>query len=334
MKVLIIGGTRNVGHLLAIALLEAGHRVTVFNRGRTRDELPVAVTRIHGDRCAPAGLAPALATVDYDAVVDMALYDGGQAQRSIAQLAGRTGHYVFISTGQVYLVREGLQRPFREDDYGGGRAVPEPPTATYDHEEWLYGVEKRDAEDLLARAWRDRRFPVTTLRLPMVNSERDHFLRLYSYLLRIRDGGPVLVPDAPQHPLRHVYGADAVRAILALLARGPGRGEVYNVSQDETVGLDEWLALLAECAGEAPAPLVEMPRDELEHAGLLPDSSPFSDSWMSELDNARSKCELALRYTPLPEALTRILRHYERHPPPPPAGYRQRSRELALARRR
>ena len=164
LKILIVGGTRNVGHLLTLALLEAGHQVTVFNRGQTVDELPSAVTRIHGDRNAPAGLAQALAAADYDAVVDMVLYDSAQAQRAVAQLAGRTEHYLFISTGQVYLVREGLARPFIEEDYDGGTPVPEPEPGTYDHEEWRYGVDKRDAEDVLARAWQARRFPVTTLR--------------------------------------------------------------------------------------------------------------------------------------------------------------------------
>ena len=331
MKVLIVGGTRNVGHLLALALLEAGHQVTVFNRGQTPDDLPAAVTRIHGDRNAPAGLVPALAAAEYDAVVDMVLYDGVQAQRTVAQLAGRTGHYVFISTGQVYLVREGLARPFVEADYDGGTPVSEPAPGTYDHEEWLYGVDKRAAEDLLARAWQEERFPVTTLRLPMVNSERDHFLRLYNYLLRIRDGGPILVPDAPQYPLRHVYGHDVVRAVLALLMRGPGQGQVFNISQDETLALSAWLAMLADCAGATPAPLLEVPRAQLERAGLLPDCSPFSDTWMSELDNARSKTELGLRYTPLPDYLARIVAHHDLQQPPSPAAYRQRSSELELA---
>ncbi len=333
MKVLIIGGTRNVGHLLALALLEAGHQVTVFNRGRTPDELPAAVTRVHGDRNAPAGLAPALGAAEYDAVVDMVLYDGAQAQRTVTELAGRTGHYVFISTGQVYLVRQGLRRPFVEADYQRGSAMPEPEPGTYDHGEWRYGMEKRAAEDLLQRAWRDGRLPLSTLRLPMVNSERDHFLRLYGYLLRLRDGGPLLLPDAPQHPLRHVYGADVARAILALLTRGPGRGEVFNLSQDETPPLRDWLALLADIAGLSLPPLPEFPRADLERADLLPDCSPFSDTWMSEPDNARSKRELDMRYTPLPDCLARILRHYEEQPPPLPAGYRQRAAELAFARR-
>jgi len=38
LDVLIIGGTRNLGHLLSLELLETGHQVTVFNRGQTPDE--------------------------------------------------------------------------------------------------------------------------------------------------------------------------------------------------------------------------------------------------------------------------------------------------------
>ena len=302
MKVLIVGGTRNVGHLLTLALLEAGHQVTVFNRGQTVDELTSAVTRFHGDRNAPAGLAQALAAADYDTVVDMVLYDGAQATQAVAQLAGRTGHYLFISTGQVYLVREGLPRPFVEEDYDVGTPVPEPEPGTYDHGEWLYGVDKRAAEDVLARAWQDERFPVTTLRLPMVNSERDHFLRLYNYLLRIRDGGPILVPDAPQYPLRHVYGDDVVRAILALLARGPGRGEVFNISQDETISLSAWLAMLADCAGEKPAPswsrsLVTRWSAPACCRTVPPSAIPGCRSWTTRAAKLNSAC--AIRRCPI-----------------------------------
>ena len=39
-EILILGGTRNLGHVTALALLEAGHNVTVMNRGITPDELP------------------------------------------------------------------------------------------------------------------------------------------------------------------------------------------------------------------------------------------------------------------------------------------------------
>jgi nucleoside-diphosphate-sugar epimerase len=75
----------------------------------------------------------------------------------------------------------------------------EPPNSnTFGYEEWLYGIGKRGAEDVLATAWAERQFPYTSLRLPMVNSERDPFNRLYNYMLRINDGGPILIPQQPQ----------------------------------------------------------------------------------------------------------------------------------------
>jgi hypothetical protein len=37
--------------------------------------------------------------------------------------------------------------------------------------------------------------------------------------------------------------------------------------------------------------IIRVKRSELEANGFLPDCSPFSDRWMSELDNTRSKAE-------------------------------------------
>jgi nucleoside-diphosphate-sugar epimerase len=177
----IIGGTRNLGHLLALEVLRAGHCVMVFNRGQTLDQLPGDVRRLYGDPHDPAQLAQALIGWSFDVVVDTTLYTGPDAQAITGPLQGRVGHCVFISTGQVYLVRCDVQQPFAEPDYDGP-LTEAPAPSTRDHEEWTYGVQKRQAEDILAKAWESRRFPYTSLRLPMVNSELDHFHRIYGYL--------------------------------------------------------------------------------------------------------------------------------------------------------
>ena len=106
---------------------------------------------------------------------------------------------LFSSAPDRYIwLREGLRRPFREDDYPG-QLMPEPKQNSYDFEEWRYGIEKRDAEDQLAAAWSASRFPATILRLPMVNSARDPYHRLFNYYLRLRDGGAILVPETPNY---------------------------------------------------------------------------------------------------------------------------------------
>jgi nucleoside-diphosphate-sugar epimerase len=330
MNILIIGGTRNMGHLLALALLEAGHQVTVFNRGLTTDNLPEAVIRLRGDRTIRAELSAALQAADYDIVVDMVLFTGAEAETIVELLTGRVQHYIFVSSGQVYLIREGLKRPFSEEDYDGP-LMPPPKANTYGNEEWHYGKGKRDAEDVLARAWKDQSFPYTSLRLPMVNGEREPFNRLYGYMLRIKDGGPVLVPDTPQHPLRHIDAQDVVRAMLRLIDAGVGKGSVYNISQDETVMLPEFVDMMCAIMGRDRPELISMKRRVLEANGFLPDCSPFSDRWMSELTNDLSKSELGMTYTPLAEYLTRIIHYYEKNPPRRPASYRRRSSERNFA---
>lgn len=329
MNILVIGGTRNLGHFLVHSLLDGGHQVTVLNRGKTLDELPKDVERLHADRTVAAQLEAALDGRTWDVVVDNALYNGREAETIVRLLNGRTGHYLFTSSGQVYLVREGAERPFTEDDYAG-RVMPPPKPTTYSYEEWNYGVEKRQAEDTLTAAWESDGFPVTTLRLPMVSGERDHFSRIYNYMLRLKDGGPILVPTTPTFPLRHVYSGDVVEAIMTLIDTGLGKGRAYNISQDETVSLDEYLALLGELVG-APPTIVRVKRDLLEANGFLPDCSPFSDRWMSELDNRRSKVELGLDYTPLRTYLERIVAFYDEHKPRQPVSYRRRHAERMLA---
>jgi nucleoside-diphosphate-sugar epimerase len=329
MDILIIGGTRNVGHFLTLELLRNGQRVTVFNRGQTPDDLPAEVQRLRGDRGDPGSLAEALAGRSFDVVVDMALYNAEDAKAITQLLEGHVGQYLFVSTGQVYLVREESPRPFAE--HITDRALlPAPPSGSRDHEEWLYGVNKSQAEDVLMNAWNTGKFPVTTLRLPMVNSERDHFHRIYGYLLRMMDGGPILIPAGKHLRLRHVYAADVVQAITRVIETGICKGRVYNISHDETLTIDEFLILLAQIAGHA-LKIKHINRRILEHLQLLPDCSPFSDPWMSELDNQRSKLELGMQYTPLPVYLENMIIHYQGSQLPTPDGYRRRGEEIKLA---
>jgi nucleoside-diphosphate-sugar epimerase len=331
MRALIVGGTRNLGPGIVQAFLELGYQVAVFNRGMTADDLPREVERLRGDRSDPAQLRAALGGKDFDLVVDTTLYTGEEAQAVVELLAGRVGRYIFLSTGQVYLVRLGAKRPFKEEDYPGP-VMPEPPVSDEsEHGNWLYGYDKRQAEDVFARAWRDKKFPYTSLRLPMVNSERDHYGRIYGYWLRLRDGGPVLVPEGPGLPVRHVYGEDVVQAIKRLAQSDLGRGEAYNIGQDETLSLEEFLNLLAELA-HAPLHLARLPKAQLKSAGLLPDCSPFSGSWMSSLDNTRSKAEFGMQYTSMRDYLSELVQFFERTPPKPVEGYRQRARELEMSR--
>jgi nucleoside-diphosphate-sugar epimerase len=333
MRSLIIGGTRNLGPSIVHALLQRGYEVAVFNRGQTRDDLPEEVERLRGDRTHAEQLKQGLGGREFDLVIDTTLYTGAEAESAAELFTGKVGRYIFLSTGQVYLVRVGAERPYKEDDYAGP-VMPEPSKADVsEYENWRYGFDKRAAEDVFAGAWTKDKFPFTSLRLPMVNSERDHYDRIYGYFLRIQDEGPILIPDEDGAPVRHVYGEDVVQAILRLAESDKGKGCAYNIGQDETLSLTQFLELLAETM-HCPLKVVRVPREELDREGLLPHCSPFSGKWMSSLENARSKAELGMEYTPVAAYVKKLVSYFQAVRPHTVEGYQQRACELEFARSR
>ncbi len=334
-RILMLGGTRNLGHVTAVHLVGSGHEVSVLNRGVTPDELPEGIERIRATR-GDGSLSASLGRRSFDAVIDLTTYNRADAVEAVETFRDRTGRYVFISSGQVYLVLEGVERPFREDQFDG-HVMPAPPAGSGDFDSWKYGVDKRDAEEVFDAAWRNVGFPVTTLRLPMVASERDHYGRLQGYFARMADGAPILIPDETGLPIRHVYVHDVARFIDNLCSIDKGFGSAYNVSYGKSKVLSEYLDLLAEVVGREASTL-RLSRTQLEDERLLPDCSPFSGTWMSELDASRASSELipgGFNYTSPEEYLPSILSDYRMRWIPEgkiPSTYGQRDRERLTAK--
>lgn len=327
MDILVVGGNRFMGRSLVWRLLFGGHRVTLLNRGQSGDPFGERVERLVADR-GGEGFDRALAGRRFDRVIDFAAFTGEELARSARVLGGRVGHYVMISTGQVYLVREGCPTPSREGDYAGP-VLAGPPTPA-DHEDWAYGVGKREAEDALVAA--AGRLPSTRLRIPMVNGEGDPKRRIEAYLWRLLDGGPLLVPAAGA-VARHVYRGAVVAAVAGIVEGPPAAGQVYNLAQAETPTVRQLIELLAARVG-ARAELIELPAARLEAAGLsVRAASPFSSRWMSLLDPGKAVAELGFAHPPLAQYLDSIVASLlAAWPAEAPEGYRQRAEELALAR--
>lgn len=331
MRVLVIGGSRFVGLLLVWRLLAGGHKVTIFNRGTLPDPFGDRVDRLVGDRTTP-DFAHLLAGRSFDAAVDFAAYNGPEVDEVVRVLSGSVGHYVFISTGQVYLVRKGPRVPFKEVDYDGP-LVPRP-ESEIDIPSWEYGIGKRACEDALIRAWDDSRFPGTRIRIPIVNGERDYQRKLEGYLWRLVDGGPVLVPDGGQRPVRHAYGGEVARLLAEILGNESTFGEAFNICQEEAPHLADFLHDLASMLG-SKAEMVPIPSADIEAAGLDVQSvSPFSSRWMSMLDPSVARRALGFEHEPLKSYLGKIIASFLAHTPSsPPEAYAQRADEIALAAR-
>jgi nucleoside-diphosphate-sugar epimerase len=281
--VLVIGGTRFVGRLLVARLIAHGDRVTLFNRGTHENPFGDRVEHVRGDRATDLSK---LGQRRFDGVVDFAAYNAPDVQGAIDTLD--TDQYVFISTGSVYMVREGLTPPFREEDFDG-------PLIPRDDEGWDYGVGKRACEDLLVAT---PGFPSTRLRIPVVNGPRDYSGRLQTYVRRIFAGQPLGAKNLSQR-VRHVDAMEVARTIDLLLGDRRALGQVFNQTQDETPTLRELFTMLMRSVG-LEVPIVE--------SDLPIDDSPFNTEQMSFLDPAKIRA-FGIDHAPLQQTLSQAVGH-------------------------
>lgn len=309
--------------------LAAGHQVSLFNHGHLPDPFGDRIERLRGER-GSADFARLLAGRRFDATVDCAASTAADVDDVIAALGARAGHYVFLSTGHVYLVRRDCPHQAREADYEG--PLLPPPEEPDDREQWRFGMEQRQAEDALAKAWQQRGFPSTRLRLPMVIGERDAFRRIESYLWRLLDGGPLLIPENGPPRLRHVYSGDVIKAIVGMLGDDRTYGEAFNLAQHTAPVLSDLVTILADLLRVTPR-LVAVTDAELQAHQLTPTQvSPLSDRWMMDLESYKAARFLAFNPEPLRRSLDKIVTAFLNHTPAePPPNYTNRAAERALA---
>ncbi len=98
MNILVMGGTQFLGKAIVEAAIGAGHEVTLFNRGKTRNELFPDLEKLKGDRLASD--LQSLQGRSFDAVIDPSAY----IPRVINELLDvvKTDHYTLISSISVY----------------------------------------------------------------------------------------------------------------------------------------------------------------------------------------------------------------------------------------
>lgn len=331
LEVLLLGGSGLLSSVAARRFLAAGHHVTVLTRG-TRP-LPPGVYALVGDRSDRDSIAAALAGRRFDFTADFLAFDAPDVEMLFHEPYASLGRYAMISTGQVYLVTERVAPPWREAD-AERPVMAEPAPGTRAHGNWLYGVGKRRAEAALRTLRRTHGVRGVALRLPVVQAEVDTSLRLWAYLERMLDGGPMLLPDAGRDPVRFVYVEDVAAALLAIATGAPADAGEYNLAQPDEPSLRGFLERVAALAGVAPR-FVDVAAAELEAAGLDGYVSPYSGPWCSRPDPSRAMLEWGFQATRSEDYLPSVVAAQlaaprgVSHP-----GYSQRPGEIELAARR
>lgn len=217
LRMLILGGTGFIGpHQVAYAVAR-GHRVTVFNRGRTEAGLPAGVEQLTGDR--NLGEVDALRGREWDVAFDNPttlpfwVRDVGQV------LQGRVGRYVYISTLSAYDMA-GVTRldedtpllPYREGD-----PLAVTPEIYGQRGGALYGPMKAAAE-AEARKWFGE--DAVIVRPGLIVGPGDGTDRFTYWPVRLARGGDVVAPGDGNDPVQVIDVRDLMEWTVRLAEEG------------------------------------------------------------------------------------------------------------------
>ncbi len=278
MHVLFIGGTGLISTAIARQLLEAGHKVTLFNRGQSESRLPEGAEELHGDRKDYAAFEQTFADKSYDVVVDMVAFHPDDSASAIRAFAGRCGQFIHCSTVCVYS--------------GPVAQIPTTETEPY-HSLGSYGKDKIVCELLLLQAFEDQKFPVTVMRPSHSYGEGGDIIRSVgpgnTFIDRLRKAKPLLVQGNGNSLWAACHVDDVARGFIATMGNGRCLGEAYNIAGDEWFTWNQYHAQVAEVCGGTFTP-VYIPTDTLrEVAPGLVGSTYDILQWPSVFDNSKLK---------------------------------------------
>lgn len=238
LRILILGGTGFTGPFQVSYALARGHKVTLFNRGqRPSPEWPGEVEQLHGDR--NTGDLKALEGREWDVCIDNPTSLPFWVRDAGKVLAGKVGHYLFISTISVYA--DGSKPGIVEDaalaEYKGEDAMAETRETLMADIANLYGPLKALSE---AEAHKQFGNKVTIVRPGYIVGPRDDTDRFTYWPHRIAQGGEVMVPGDGSDPVQIIDGRDLGEWMIRLAEAGTtgvfnACGPDYTLSTDAMV---------------------------------------------------------------------------------------------------
>lgn len=222
--ILVLGGTYFTGRIFTIMSVDAGHAVTLLNRGKYSMERYGISQELRFDRHdipAIEQMEPAF----YDAVVDFCGYEPGDVRTFIEHFPGRIGQYIFLSTADVY---------DRSVNTVKDESVPLMETACgCPGGEYMLKKAQLDREVHLVCGARG--IPYTILRPAFIYGPYNYAPRESYYIRKILRGEPIPVPVDADSEFQFVYVKDVGTAILRSLGREAAYNEAFNLCAPEVI---------------------------------------------------------------------------------------------------
>jgi nucleoside-diphosphate-sugar epimerase len=249
MKVLYIGGTGDISYACVRASTAAGHAVSVFNRGRSEEDLPEGVEQITGDMNDEATYRE-LGQRGFNVVCQFLAYDTPRVELDLEIFGGSLWQYVFISSASAY------QKPPRRHVITEDTALANPYSE--------YSRKKAAIEARLIKAHEDRVLPVTIVRPSHTVRRRfpGTFISGDHIAWRMRQGKPIISHGDGSSLWVLTHADDFASAFVKLLGNEKAIGEVFHITSDEANTWDRIFAAMGEALGTQPQ-IIHVPSDTL-----------------------------------------------------------------------
>ena len=255
MKLLVLGGTHHVGRAVVETALARGDQVTTLTRGVSGPSAAGTIA-LHADRTDPEALAATLAGQSWDAVIDTWSEAPRVVLDSARLLAGRAGHYGYVSSRSVY------QWPV---PVGVAEDAPVVDGDAADDTSADYAAAKRGGELAAVSAFGDR---ALLARAGLILGPYEVVGRMPWWLRRLERGGDVLAPGPADLPLQYIDCRDLAAWLLTAADRGIG-GVFNTVSRPGHATMRSLLEAARTATGSS-ARLVWTPPDVVVAAGIAP----------------------------------------------------------------
>lgn len=229
MRILIMGGTRFIGVYLTKALVEQGHEVVLFNRGKKPAPIE-GIQQIHGDRQDIEQLKEKLKEEQFDVIYDNNGRELSDTKSLVELFKDQVKQFVYVSSAGVYLKSD--QMPHIEGD-----AVD--PNSRHKG--------KFETEAYLAESG----VPWTAIRPVYIYGPQNYNPLEAWFFDRIVRDRVIPIPGNGLHFTQFGHVQDLASAMVAVLGNPQALGQIYNISGDRYVTFDGLAKAAAIAAGKS-----------------------------------------------------------------------------------
>ncbi|NHJ41001.1 MAG: NAD-dependent epimerase/dehydratase family protein [Asgard group archaeon] len=302
LDVLVIGGSRFSGRKIIEILVEREHSVTVLNRGKSEKILPSFyeqkeynypknVRIIQADRTNEKEFSAALKGNNYSAIIDTCAFNENDIQNVLNISSDKLENYVFISTASVYDEEKINILPIKENDPIGSEAddCPVP-----------YSRDKRRAENLLMKNYKENNYPITIIRPTYIYGPNNPMYREYYFFDRIMDEKPIYMPGEGEYLIDFVFARDVAWLVTTPLENKKAIGQSYNATGGEAITLNNYVKIVSEIVGKK-AEVIHYDPKILEKDEMKPENwnQMFPFSFNMHFFLSKEKAIKDLEYEPI-----------------------------------